>query len=89
MNSLMSKVCGLPEDFSAFLIGSLSSVDSFMLIKMSDLDEGFPTFFAFIWFLSRMNSLMDTKGLTMAKGFATCATFIRFLSRMTSAMTDK
>lgn len=60
-----------------------------MLVKVSNLDEGFPTLLTFIRLLPRMNSLVHTEGLTVAKGLATCTALIRFLSRVTSTMTDE
>lgn len=60
-----------------------------MLVKVSNLDEGFATFLTFLRFLPRMNSLVDTKGLAVAKGFASCTVLVRFLSRVTSAVANK
>jgi hypothetical protein len=48
------------------------------------MSEGFPTFLAFIRFLTSMDSLMWNKGCTLAKCFSTLLTFERSFSSMNS-----
>jgi hypothetical protein len=33
-----------------------------MCLKVSELSEGFPTLFTFLWFISSVSSFMITKG---------------------------